>query len=162
MLDKEKCDKLIKKAKSLNKAPTLSYNIIYNLQEKLVVTLPEDFKYIATHYHYEYISFFSFYHLNDEVIEETKFFREQDNLPHEYIILSQQDDVSFLLLKTISSEECQVIWCDYPDFFNLCDRMPMQYKQTIFNSFTDFFEFLLDEEEKMQKEDEELRLNAKD
>lgn len=71
-------------------------------------------------------------------------------------MLPQQDDVSFLLLKTKSLDESEVIWYAYQYFFNLCDGKPMEYNPTIFPSFTDFFEYLLDEEEKMQAEDAEL------
>ena len=71
-------------------------------------------------------------------------------------MLSQQDDVSFLLLKTKSLDESGVIWCAYKDFFILCEGKPMEYNPTIFPSFTDFFEYLLYEEEKMQAEDAEL------
>lgn len=68
----------------------------------------------------------------------------------------QQDDVLFLLLKTKSLDESEVIWCAYQDCFNLCDKKPMEYNPTIFPSFTNFFEYLLDKEEKMQAEDAEL------
>jgi hypothetical protein len=160
MLDRKRCDQLVEKAKKINEAPIMNNHIIVNLEQILNVKLPEDFKYIVTNYHYEYIFFFSFYHLGDEVIEETSYYRANYNLRNEYIILSKQDDVSFLILKTKSLEESEVIWCAYQDFFNLCDGQPMQYNPTIFPSFTDFFEFLIDEEEKMQAEDRALEDKA--
>lgn len=64
--------------------------------------------------------------------------------------------MSFLLLKTKSLDESEVVWCAYQHFFNLCDGRPMEYNPTIFPSFTDFFEYLLDEEQKMQAEDSEV------
>jgi hypothetical protein len=163
MLNKIKCNQLIKKAKILNEAPILGIKEISKLENQLQVILPNDFKYINNLYDYEYIGIFSFYNFRQtgiqSVIGETLALREAWNLPKEYIVLAE-DDVSMLLLKTISAEESEVIWCDEPDFFNLCDGQPMQYNPTIFPSFTDFFEFLIDEEEKMQAEDRALEEQA--
>ena len=156
MLNKIRCEELIKRARTIKEAPVLNADIIYNAENSLAVILPEDMKYIGSKYHYEYVRFFSFYHLGDEVIEETLYYRVNYNLEKEYVILSKQDDVSFLLLKTKSLDESEVVWCAYQDFFNLCYGRPMEYNPTIFPSFTDFFEYLLDEEQKMQAEDSEV------
>ncbi len=156
MLDKKRCDQLVEKAKTLSKAPIIDYKEICHLEKQLQVIIPNDFKYINSKYNYEYIDFFSFYSFSFGVIEETLYYRANYNLEKEYVILSKQDDVSFLLLKTKSLDESEVVWCAYQDFFNLCDGRPMEYNPTIFPSFTDFFEYLLDEEQKMQAEDSEV------
>ena len=155
MLDKKKCDVLVNKAKTLNKAPILSAQKISQLEQKLQVILPNDFKYINNQYDYEYICYFDFYSFPIGNTEETLFYRNKHKLGNNYIVLFW-DGAFFVILYTISSEKSQVIWCNSPDFFNLCDGKPMEYKPTIFQSFTDFFEFLLDEEEKSQAEDAEL------
>lgn len=152
MLDKKKCDQLVKQAKILGEAPMLANVEILDLENQLKVILPDDFKYISNFYDYEYISFFDFYSFPIGVINQTKYYRDHHNLENNYLVLFW-DDVSFVLFKTKSSQESEVVWCNHPDFFNLCEGKPMEYKPTIFPSFTDFFEYLLEEEEKLQAED---------
>lgn len=153
LLNRKKCDELITKAKILSKAPELESREINRLEKELSVVLPEDFKYISNQYDYEYIDFFDFYSFATGIINQTKGLRKSWELPQKYLVLSE-DDVSVLLLKTISVNQSEVILCDEPDFFNLCAGKPMEYNPTIFKNFTDFFEFLLNEEERMQAEDD--------
>lgn len=155
MINKIRCDKLIKKANTLNPASTLSITEIKHLENRLKVIIPDDFKYINTRYHYEYINFCEFRNFANtgvgSVTYETNYYRREYNLLNCYLVLFS-DSVSFLIFKTISNEKSNVIWCSYNDFFNLCEGKPFEYNPTIFQSFTDFFEFLLDEEEKIQNE----------
>ena len=146
----EKIDNCIQRVSLLKKdhKPESSEEVIKNAETKLNILLPKDFRILCTFYGYDYFHLFEFYNFDIGVIEETLKFRKNCNLPHNYIVLTQDNDVSFVLLKTISAEESEVIWCDYMDFFNLCDGKPMVYNPTIFATFTDFYEFLLDEEEK--------------
>jgi hypothetical protein len=159
MLNKVKCNQLVEKAKILNEAPILDIKEISKLEKQLQVILPNDFKFIVNQYNYEYIDFFSFYSFKSGIYNETIYYRTNYNLRNEYLILSS-DGSDFLLFKTNTSEKSEIIWCAYQDFFNLCDGQPMQYNPTIFPSFTDFFEFLIDEEEKMQAEDRALEEQA--
>jgi hypothetical protein len=152
MLDRKKCNQLINKANTLCKAPILDRKEILQAEKKLEVILPNDFKYINSLYNYEYIGFFDFYSFSFGVIEETLYYRTHYNLDNNYLVLSS-DGSDFLLVNTKSLSESKVIWCSYNDFFNLCDGKPMEYNPTIFESFTDFFEYLVDEEDKMQSED---------
>jgi len=153
-MQNNRIDELIKKAKILySLGRPLTNEEIMTAESSLGVIFSDDLKKINLRYSYEFLDFFDFYGLCDEVINQTLALRESWNLPQEYVVLSE-DDVSMLLLKTISAEKSEIIWCDEPDFFNLCEGKPMVYNPTIFSSFTDFFEFLLDEEEKMQAEDD--------
>ena len=155
MINKNRCNKLIEKARELRIAPILEKEEILKLEKQLQVILPEDFKYINSVYDYEYIGFFSFYSFSCGVIEETLYYREKYTLNNNYLVLSS-DGSDFLLFYIKSNDESKVVWCTYNDFFNLCEGKPMEYNPTIFPSFTDFFEFLIDEEEKMQAEEKEL------
>jgi hypothetical protein len=47
-----------------------------------------------------------------------------------------------------------VIWCSYEDIFNLCDGEGFKHNPDIWPSFTDFFEYLVIEEEKRTAEKE--------
>ncbi len=138
---------------------------IEHVEKSLNVILPEDFKILCKHCSYESFSFFENHTFrnnninnvmyNSEVIFRTRDDRKILNLPHEYILLSGNDDGGALILKTIDDKNSQVIWCDSEDFYNVCGGRPLEYKPTIFESFTDFYEFLLDEEERIIAEDKE-------
>jgi hypothetical protein len=138
--------------KNLDVNPFLTVTEVNNVERELQLTLPNDFKRICSYCSYEFLGGFEFYSFDIGVIKKNLEFRKNYNLPNNYIVLVQEDDVAFILLKTISTEKSEVIWCDYQDFFNLCDGEPMVYNPTIFPSFTDFYEFLLDEEEKSRAE----------
>lgn len=153
-----KCDALIAKARRLSEAPRLNLLDINQLEKTLKVLLSNDFKYIGNKYDYEYIDFFDFYSFPTGIINKTKDLRKSCKLPNEYIVLAI-DDVSVLLLKTMSSKKSEVIWCDEPDFFNICEGKTLQFNPTIFPSFTDFFEFLLDEEEKIRAENNQQKIS---
>ena len=146
-------DILIKRASNIIKDPiVLDEQEINFVEQKLGVTFPEDFKAINQQIGYESFDFFDYYSFNCGVIEETVYYRNKEKLPHNYLVLTS-DDVSFLLLKLKPDNTSEVIWCDEPDFYNLCRKGKMEYKATVFKSFTDFYEFLLDEEEKLIEEE---------
>jgi hypothetical protein len=154
MMSNNKIELLIERAKIFSEGGKwiLTEEIIQNVEASLGVVLPDDFRELCKICRYDIIGGFQFYNFGrNEVIETTKYWREQENLPHEYIVLSS-DDASFELIKTISDKECRVIICDYQDFFNLCERGNFMYETTTFKSFTDFYEFLLTEEESYRAE----------
>jgi hypothetical protein len=70
-------------------------------------------------------------------------------------LLSNEIDGSSVFLETQDSPDkpSPVIWCDEMDVYNLCDTGEFKYNPTIWPSFTDFFEYLVEQEEKMQAED---------
>jgi hypothetical protein len=120
-------------------------------QEKLGVCLSEDFSYITKKISYEFLSHFEWYNFPFGVTEWTMELRER-GLPHKYVVLSDEGDGGAVFLETQDSPEkpSPVIWCDMEDVYNLCDTGEFKYNPTIWPSFTDFFEYLVDEEEKMQ------------
>jgi len=135
----------------------LTVTEIQNTEKALNIVLANDFKKLCFIHRYDYIANFAFYNFRINakfsVISETKGWRESVNLPHNYLVLSD-DGTSVILMKVEGEEECSVIWCALEDVLNICDGSPMEYNPTIFSSFTDFYEFLLHEEEK-----DELKIN---
>lgn len=71
-------------------------------------------------------------------------YRNKINLPVYYVVLGQ-DEVSSIVLDT---HKGQVLWLSYSDVCNLCESQPFTGNPIIFPTFTDFFAYLLDEEEK--------------
>lgn len=130
------------------------------VSSQLGVVLPDDFRKINSVFDYEYLGSFQFpcfyQNGNSGVVDETLGNRESLNLPSKFVILSIEDDVSVLLLETQDSPEksSPIIWCDmFPDFFNICEGKPIEQNPTIWPSFTDFFEYLVEQEEAaIQKE----------
>jgi SMI1-KNR4 cell-wall len=150
----DKYNILVIRAKEVGLCKPLTMEEINNVEQELNITLPIDFKKINLNCSYEFLGSFEFYNFgrkDDGVIPETKALREIYNLSNEYIILSQ-NGASAIFMKIISSEEAQVIWCDEMDGMNLLEGQPMQYNPTIFNSFSEFYEFLLDREEENRAE----------
>jgi hypothetical protein len=147
--------RVITKASSLYHEPLKIYRKEINiLEEKLKVKLADDFKKINTQIGYENSSFFEFASFPDGVIEYTEDFRKR-GLPHRYIILSDNGDIGYILMETQDSPKkpSPVIWCDAADMYNLCNKGTIEYEPIIWPSFTDFFEYLVMQEEKKLRED---------
>jgi hypothetical protein len=161
MLNK-KLSILIRRAKKLKLAPKLDLEEILLVEQALNIIFPDDFKEISSEYNYEYISAFEMYNfsLSDEysVKGGTIKWRNSISLPSDYLVLGENG--SSAIIMKIENNNSTIIWCALEDVFNLCDGKPMEYNPTIFPSFTDFFEFLIDEEEKMQAEDRALEEQA--
>lgn len=156
MINQGRLAKILDRAKSYNISQPLSLEEINNIEKELEICLPNDFKQLCSKYSYEYFGNFSYYNFLPDtkysVKNETLDFRSYLKLPHDYIVLAQ-GDVDILLLKTPTSDNISfVIWCDHEDLDNICKGGSFQYNPTIFPSFADFFEFLLDEEEKARTE----------
>jgi hypothetical protein len=128
----------------------LSMESLYNIKNSLNITLPEDFIFLNKICRCDFFNFFDFYNFDIGVVSETKGWREGINLPNNYLVLC--DDGTSAVLMKIDNDQDSVIWCALEDVLNLCDGEPMIYNPTIFPSFTDFYEFLLDEEEKSRAE----------
>lgn len=149
--------KLIARAKSLRFAPVLNIEEIVSVEKTLKVIFPQDFKDICLRYDYEYIGPFEMYNfsLDDQysVKGGTISWRNNIGLPNNYIVLAENGS-SAVIMKIIDKTS-NIIWCALEDVLNICDGTPMKCNPTIFPSFTDFFEFLVNEEEKIQKEEED-------
>lgn len=129
---------------------------IKNVEKKLDILFPEDFKILCTFYGYDFFRYTAFFNFEMEegVINETLSLRKEYNLPNNYLLLDQ-DEPGPILMKITSNDNAEVIMCSYGDFLNICGGKPYAEDPMIFPTFADFYEFLLDEEEKMRKEEQD-------
>lgn len=131
------------------------------IEQELGIILPNDFKEITQFYDGGItgnllggIYFPGFlYNKKCPLVENTSHMRDL-GLPPRYIFL-YEDDAGAIFMETQDSPDkpARVIWCDIPDAENLLAGKPFEYNPTIFPSFTDFFESLVEQEEKDRAED---------
>ena len=144
--------KLISRATSLGWDIVLTSTEIAKVEKELEIVLPKDFKTLCGNCSYEAAFFFEFYNFGDleGVIGETLGLRKACSLPGNYLVLAM-DDAGPVLMKINSINSAEVILCSYKDFENICKTKPYYENPTIFPTFVDFYEFLLDKEEKIQQ-----------
>lgn len=149
---------LIKRVERLGLKNSLNKEEIEAVEKVLNLTLPDDFKVLCSYCSYEFLYSFEFITFcadeNDGVITETLGWRDSINLPHNYLVLA--DDGTSAILMKIEEDDAEVIWCSLEDVLNICAGKSMEYNPTVFPSFIDFYEFLLDEEEKERVEENAL------
>lgn len=151
----------IEKLSRLGKFRSVDVEYLKIIEDNLNIILPKDLKEITKHYSGEMLGAIEFFNFNGgeeddySIISKTNFYRKipDFNLPHQYIPL-HESEVSFVVLETQDSPEkpTPIIWCSIEDAYHLAAGKPLEDNPTIFPSFTDFFEYLLDEEEKMRAE----------
>ncbi len=126
---------------------------IHELEIALSLKLSEEFKNGEIIYSYDLFSF-GFFSLPQGVMQETLRLRKDANFPQDTLFLSE-DDASIFLMKCFGDHE-EIYWIAVEDYERYCDNEPLEYNPTIFCSFTDFFAYLLDEEEKRRAEEKSL------
>lgn len=109
----------------------------------LDVRLPEDFKRVSEFYSGGTLGGISHYSLGT-ILRETTRLRNAVGLPHSFVMLAEPP-ASLIVMNTASSSPA-VIWCDAVDVSRLSTLQNMHDPQT-WNSYLEFFEFLLDTEE---------------
>jgi hypothetical protein len=146
---------LLQRVQKIEANIVLTQNEISNVERKLNIILPNNFKELCHNCSYEIFNFSEFYNFGSEstysVITQTLGWRKSINLPHNYLVLG--DDGTSAILMKIEGNESSVIWCSLEDVLNICKGLPMKYDPTVFPTFTDFYEFLLDEEEKSRNDE---------
>ena len=163
-MDKNKCDLLVKKAVVLYSSPkigTLEY--LRHLECNLNIKLPNDFSYLWGKYNYQYTYKFDWCCIENKCFEYTQDLRK-DGLPHRFVLLAGYgDECGSVFMETQDDPEktTPIYWCDEVDVFNLCEEGVFKYNPTIWPSFTDFFEYLVNEEEKRQLEEGRLKAPIK-
>jgi hypothetical protein len=144
---------LIQKSKDLIVAPTMSDIDFHNVEGSLQINFSIDFKKTNSVFRYDYFLLFDFFNFQGNsktsVVQKTLRLRQNANLPLDTLILSE-DDASVLLMKCLGDHE-EIYWIAVEDYENYCEGKPLEYNPTIFPTFTDFFAYLLDEEEKKRK-----------
>ena len=114
MQNKPSVNDLMIKLRALNIGQPLTTKEVTTVETSLNVKLPKDFLEINYVCSYEFICFldtFNFGLSNKEsVIDQTLYHRNHNGLLQNYLVLFG-DDVSFVLLKIVSPDASQVIWC---------------------------------------------------
>lgn len=86
------------------------------------------------------------------VIGATKVARSDYNIPSNIIILSEAYDALILMETSLQGENEKVYIISVEDFERFSEKQPLLYQHRIFPTFADFFEYLLDEEEKLREQ----------
>lgn len=129
----------------------LSLKEIANVESNLNLRLSNSFKDISSKCSYEYLSAFNFFNFGSQdegsVISATLGAFNYFSNRGEYMVL-YQDDAGVLLMTDISEKSEKIYWCALEDFERVIRKDKLLYNHKFFSSFTDFFVYLLDEEEK--------------
>jgi hypothetical protein len=124
---------------------------ISNVEDALSVKLPQDFIEINKVCSYEYSNVLSFLNFGGTgVIENTLGVWSYFNCPHEFIML--YDDGSGVILMDVKNNT-GVIYASIEDTESIVFRKELSYKHDLFPTFSDFFLYLLDEEEKRKSQE---------
>lgn len=121
-------------------------DVVATIEHQLQVKLPADFKEIAQFFGGGLIggiSIFSFADHTPNIVGETLRLRKAVNFPSSLIFLAEPSE-SMIVLDTANHPA--VIWCDSIDVYQLQDRS-FQVPPDTWNTFSDFFAYLLTQEE---------------
>lgn len=124
---------------------------VARIEQQLQLQLPDDFKEIASFYNGGLLGGISIFSYNDHhpnLIEETLRLRKDIQLPHSFLFLAEPAE-SMIVLDTAQTPA--VIWCDSIDAHQLHNRS-FQIAPDTWNTFSDFFEYLLTQEEEEQEQ----------
>lgn len=136
----------------------LQLNDINWVERELKICFSDDFVEINQIFDYAYLGSFEFnalyYQGRSGVVEETLEFRQEVHLPNRYVVLSYTGDTRFVIMETQEDphKNTPILWIEPEDLDNLIQEKPLEYDHTIWPSFTDFFEYLVEQEEAIQKE----------
>lgn len=158
-------DKLIERANHIYKCKNLGSEVEFeNIEKKLNVILPEEFKYICRHYTYEHLGeFYSIFgEENYSIIGETLTYRQTLNLPHKFLRLAE-DEVSLTFMETNKNSEnpSLIYWISIEDCETFCKSKSLESDYDLFPSFTDFFENLIERKEELAREEKEYEESQK-
>lgn len=139
-------------AKTFGNYP-LSKEEIIKVEETLDVKFPPLFRELNFVCSYEYSNLFSFFNFGghgvNSVISSTLGIRERYNKAQHNVVL-YLDDGGIILLDT-SDINARVIWCSIYDLESYLEGQLLKHDFNMFETFADFFKFLLDEEEKSRE-----------
>tara|TARA_B100001093_G_C26467392_1_gene859050 strand:+ start:240 stop:698 length:459 start_codon:yes stop_codon:yes gene_type:complete len=137
--------------KFFEKDPTPTKNLDI-IEKKLNIILPSDFKQISKFYRGGFLGGLSHNAIDfdgneNNLVGETVRLRTSIILPSRFIVLAEPA-ASLIVMETMNDEtaDSKVIWLDATDVCKL-DEIDTLNDPDIWNSYTSFFEYLLDEEE---------------
>lgn len=151
--DKKKLLKVAQELHRLSQYSAVSDISIKRAEKALEIIFPTDFKKFCTVYSYDYCRLFSFFSFDEGVIDKTLEWRKSVNFPRNCVGLAEEGESAIIM--RITGDNAEVIWCSIPDLYNLCEAKPLEDNPTIFPTFTDFYSYLLDEEEKIREENKQ-------
>lgn len=152
----QRIDTIIKRAYSTRCDPIILTEQEINVVEKaLDVHFSKDFKDLNKKFGYESFRSCAFNSFSDDddptcVVNYTLEARKR-GLPKDSLLLYEDDALAIIF----NTKEYKVFWLAVEDLENYCINKDLLYEYMIFNSFTDFYEFLLDEEEKLIEEEKQ-------
>jgi hypothetical protein len=145
---------LIQKYLSRKNQQTYPWELI---SDDLEVIFSKEFIQIAEYCRFDYFDNFEWLSADKEsdnsLFSYTKFMRDHYHLPKEYVLLAD-DGTSCVLMKCMGDRE-ETYWIDREDVLRICDGEKPAYTPDIFSTFVDFFEYLLDGEEKIKADEPE-------
>lgn len=156
MFQENRIKALVERAKSIKKPMVLLNEEIDTVASELKVVFSEDFYEINKKFRFDnlHFDFFCFYLKTcNQVVEETRKFRQTIHIPHRYVVLGDMGDAGAIFIETqdSSKKSSPVIYCDQMDVDNLIEEKPLQFNPLLWPSFTDFFEYLVEQEEESIK-----------
>jgi hypothetical protein len=123
------------------------------VEKELDIKLSGDFQIISEFTSFDYLVYIGCgVNFSEGVILSTKEARETVNLPLDTLYLAE-DDASLLFMKCLGDHE-EIYWIAIEDGERYCNGEPLLYDATIFKTFPEFFEYLLDREEESRAEEE--------
>lgn len=123
------------------------------IQKTLNINLPEDFKLITSFYSGGFLGDFSIFTISSDdsddfgIINRALVFRDIIKLPEKYLPLYSEYGFVYVDLDSTSKNFKKVIYCSPEEAQLLSDRSFPKEPYWAFPSFTDFFEYLITEEE---------------
>lgn len=124
----------------------LSENEISEIEKKLGVVLPIDFKEIAQFFSGGNVGIIDFYDFRREntlnIIDETIRLRTDINLSKNYIVIAEENE-SIVLLDL--DNQPSVIWCDSVEITQIANRQ-FENEPNYWNDFSDLFLEMLEDE----------------
>ncbi|MBE0464325.1 MAG: SMI1/KNR4 family protein [Halomonadaceae bacterium] len=121
---------------------------IFEIEEKLGIRLPEDFKEISTFYSGGLLGGISHHEIANiseatNIVQETLRLRHSIGLLDCYVVIAEPSE-SLIVLNT--DEQPAVIWCDAVEAKNI-NSLSFNNQPDTWRSYKEFFSYLLDEEE---------------
>ena len=168
-------NELIERAEQINEKawkatfPSVDNRYFYEIEKNLEIILPNDFVELTSHISYECSNFVQFLIIDvavDDVdgviknnLELRKEFAEysegKSDMSHILVLADDDGGSVFMITQDSPEKPTPIIWCDYGDmyWYSIDGKFPHPHDE--WPSFSDFFEYLIEQEEKKLKEDTE-------
>jgi len=141
--------------------PNIELSAISN---RLGIILPHDFCEISTEISLDSFSTMQFWGISvkrNEIIcnnleirkQYTEDSKGQSDMSHILVLADDDGGSVFMITQDSPEKPTPVIWCDYGDMYYYSIHKKFQYPHDEWPSFTAFFEYLVEQEEKKLEED---------